>query len=613
MGSVFSPRDIVGPRWLGIMSRFALLAATLALSNGVALAVDLSPATWPVQAREQAERVEAQRWTPLKMRTVESSNGIVSAVVSPVAVLAGVEALRRGGNAADAAATVALTQITRQLGSVVSYAGIMTMLYYDAKTGRVTSLNAGYNTYRDETDPKTIPVGDLGPLNFGRKPTAGGAMGRQTLVPGFMAGIQALHDRFGKLPFPVLFQPAIWYARHGVTISPILVSFFKMRQKYLLRTPEGRAFLRQAGDAMPKPGDRFVQEELANTLTNVAEHGAAYMYMGPWGKAFVAAVGKQGGKVTLEDMKNYRVSWGKPYSEQLFGHTIYVSGPPSTAVYQVLTGLNIAAALKLDRRGPYWSDPVTFQDLSRIGPFLSEAPEFPPAVARILRSKGVDFSWSAQRSKRFAEAVAPLLAQLYVPPPAASPHHSNSIVVVDKDGDIAVMTHTINAVVWGDTGIVVGGIPLPDSAGFQQQLLATLKPGSRVPDPIACTLTFAGSYPVLATAPIGSSLIPETIKTVLTVIGQSQSLATTLAAPPLLASFAQDDLPLGERTVAVPTGAYGAKFLEGLKSIGVPVAEVSAKQAAILRGTLATAVIDPKSHAASTVEVPGVMVFAGSN
>lgn len=609
----FSCRDIMGSRRLGIMSKAALLAAMLALSNGVALAVDLSPATWPVKARKQAERVEAQRWAPLKMRTVESSNGIVSAVVSPVAVLAGEEALRRGGNAADAAATVALTQITRQLGSVVSYAGIMTMLYYDAKTGQVTSLNAGYNTYRDETDPKTIPVGDLGPLNFGRKPTVGGAMGRQTLVPGFMAGIEALHDRFGKLPFPVLFQPAIWYARHGVVISPILAHYFKMRQKFLSSTPEGRRFLRQAGDAMPKPGDSFVQEQLANTLTNVAEHGAAYMYTGPWGKAFVAAVRKQGGKVTPEDMASYRVLWGKPYSEQIFGHTIYVSGPPSFAVYQVLTGLNIAAALKLDQRGPYWSDPVTFQDLSRIDPFLSEAPEFPPAVARFLRSKGVDFSRSAQRSKRFAEAVAPLLAQLYVPPPAASPHHSNAVVVVDKDGDIAVMTHTINAVVWGDTGIVVGGVPLPDSAGFQQQLLATLKPGSRVPDPIACTLTFAGSHPVLATAPIGSSLIPETIKTVLTVVGQGQSLAATLAAPPLLANFAQEDLPLGKRTVAVPEGAYDAKFLERLKSIGVPVAGISAKQAAILRGTLATAAIDPKSHEASTVEVPGVMVFAGGN
>ena len=595
------------------MRKPVLLLISVAVASGAASAADLSPAAWPLKARQQAERTEAQTWAPRETRLVRSRNGLVSAVVSPVAVLAGLEALRQGGNAADAAATVALTQITRQLGSVVSYAGIMTMLYYDAKTGQVTYLNAGYDSYRGETDAKSIPVGDLGPLNLGRKPSVGGQLGRQTLVPGFMAGIQALHDRYGRLPFRVLFQPAIWYARHGVTISPILASFFKMREKPLSSTPEGRRFLRQAGDDMPKPGDNFVQVDLANTLTDAAEHGARYMYRGAWGKAFVTAVRQAGGRVTPADMEDYRVVWGKPYEEKLFGHTIYVSGAPSDAVYQVLTGLNIAAALKLNGHGPYWSDPQTFEELSQIGPFVSEAPRFPPSLAAFLAGKGIDAAMSAQRSRKFAEAVAPLLGQLYVPPPAPSPHHSNSIVVVDREGNIAIMTHTINAVVWGDTGIVVGGIPLPDSAGFQQDLLAQLQPGSRVPDPIACTLTLEGSHPVLATAPIGSSLIPETIKTVLSVIGQKQSLADTIAAPPLLADFAQQALPLGALKVDVPTGGYSAKFLAQVEHLGVSIAEVSAQQAEILRGTLATAVIDPKTREASTVEVPGVMVFAGSN
>lgn len=595
------------------MRKSLLLLIGIASVNGGASAANLSPNTWPVMARRKAESIEAQHWWPQKRRAYHSANGLISAVASPVAVLAGLQALRQGGNAADAAATVALTQVTMELGSVVSYGGIMTMLYYDAKTRQVTYLNAGYNSYRGETNPKTIPVADLGPLNFGRKPTPGGALGRQTLVPGFMAGIQALHDRFGKLPFRVLFEPAIWYARHGVTISPILQSFFKMRKKYLSATPEGRRFLRQAGDSMPKVGDRFVQDELAHTLTEVADHGAQYMYTGPWGKAFVAAVRKAGGKATLADMKAYRVLWSKPYSEKLFGHTIYVSGPPSDAVYQVLTGLNIAAALKLGRHGPYWSDPVTFRELSLIDPLVSEAPQFSPNVAKFLRAHGVDISRSAQRGKRFATAVAALLDSLYVPPQRMTPHHSNAIVVVDKDGDIAVMTHTINAVVWGDTGIVVGGIPLPDSAGFQQDVLARLKPGSRVPDPIACTLTFDGSQPVLATAPIGASLISQTIATVLSVIGQKQSIASALAAPPVLDNYAQEALPFNARKVDVPAGGYGPRFTSRLRALGVPVAEVSTEKTEILRGTLAAAAIDPRSHVASTAEVPGVMVFAGSN
>jgi gamma-glutamyltranspeptidase/glutathione hydrolase len=596
-----------------MMKRLLFLGMTLTMTGTGALAVNLAPTTWPVESRQQAERTEAQTWAPRKMRSFRSRNGLISAVASPVAVLAGIEALRQGGNAADAAATVALTQITRELGSVVSYAGIMTMLYYDAKTGQVTYLNAGYDSYQRETDPKTIPVGDLGPLNFGRKPSLGGKLGRQTLVPGFMAGIQALHDRYGKLPFRVLFQPAIWYARHGVTVSPILASFFKMREKPLSSTPAGRRFLRQAGDALPKAGDRFVQNGLAHTLKEVADHGAAYMYTGAWGRAFVAAVRKAGGRATPADMQDYRVLWSKPYHERLFGHTIDISGPPSDAVYQVMTGLNIASALKLERRGPYWSDPRTFQALSRIGPLIGEAPQFTPGVAGFLRAHGIDFSKTAQRSKGFAAALAPVLARLYVPPQVMTPHHSNAIVVVDKAGDIAVMTHTINAVVWGDTGIVVGGIPLPDSAGFQQELLAGIKPGSRVPDPIACTLTFDGAQPVLATAPIGASLIPQTIGTVLSVIGQKQTIAQALAAPPVLEDFAQYALPLGARKVVVPAGAYDPKFLAQVQSLGVALTKVSAEKALILRGTLAAATIDPRTHEASTVEVPGVMVFAGTN
>ena len=128
-------------------------------------AADLSPEKWPATERERAEKQEAAGWTPLAASSISSRNGVVSAISSPIAVQAGVETLRHGGNAADAAATVALTEIATQLGSVVSFAGIMSLVYYDAKSGKVYSLDAGYNSYRNETEPETIPVADLGPLN----------------------------------------------------------------------------------------------------------------------------------------------------------------------------------------------------------------------------------------------------------------------------------------------------------------------------------------------------------------------------------------------------------------------------------------------------------------
>lgn len=214
-------------------------------------------------------------------------------------------------------------------------------------------------------------------------------------------------------------------------------------------------------------------------------------------------------------------------------------------------------------------------------------------------------------SKRYAEEVAPLIDALFAKAPEVGPNHSNAIVVVDKDGDIAAVTHTINAVIWGDTGIVVGGIPIPDSAAFQQERLATLKPGDRVPHEIIDTIAFAGDKPVLATGSIGSSLVPETIRVLVGVLGQHQDLKTVMAEPPLLANFnlTGTDTPPSARPVSVPEGAYDAAYLAKLKASGMNITETPPAMALGLRGTLAAVEIDPTTGARSAANQPGVMVF----
>jgi gamma-glutamyltranspeptidase/glutathione hydrolase len=449
---------------------------------------------------------------------------------------------------------------------VVSYAGIFTMLYYDAHSGKVYSMDAGYNSYLGETDPLTIPVSDLGILNYGRKPTQGGAKGRETLVPGFMAGVEALHQRFGRLPFRDLFAPAIWYDEHGVRISPVLGWYFGFRAKALARTPEGRRFLRQGGGDFPQVGALFVQTDLAKTLREVAAGGVPAMYTGRWARDFVAIVGREGGKATLEDLRRYRPIWSEPRAEVFFGHTVYANGGPHYGARYLFNGLRRAQALHLEGKGPYWTDAGAFADL-----------------AGIVATEGLD----------------------------DAPHHSNAIVVVDRDGNIAAVTHTINSVIWGDTGIVVDGIPIPDSAGFQQKPLAMLQPGERVPHKIIDAIAFDGRQPVLATASIGSSLIPESIRTLLAVLGQHQSLATVMAAPPFLSpeglgvpASATAAIP-----VQIPQGAYRPEFLAELKARSLAVVEVPAPTADGVRGTLAAVAINPATHRRSAADQPGVMVF----
>ena len=127
-----------------------------------------------------------------------------------------------------------------------------------------------------------------------------------------MAGIEAMHARFGRHPFAELFKPAIWYAERGVIVNPELSGCFTIRREFLGRTPEGRQFLRQAGNDLPRRGDRFTQPELAATLRAVARRGSKFMYTGSWGQAFVKTVRREGGKVTDKDMASYRVVWSEP-------------------------------------------------------------------------------------------------------------------------------------------------------------------------------------------------------------------------------------------------------------------------------------------------------------
>jgi gamma-glutamyltranspeptidase/glutathione hydrolase len=416
---------------------------------------------------------------------------------------------------------------------------------------------------------------------------------------------------FGRLPFHDLFEPAVWYSEHGVRISPSLQYYFMARANFLSRTPEGQQFMRQGGGEMPKAGDLFVQPDLTKTLKAISQNGSRYMYTGEWGEDFVRIVQREGGKVTSEDMKRYEPIWSEPYKEIVFGHTVYVNGPPHSGAYALFAGLNFAEALQLDQQGPYETDPRAFQALARIDQIVASAPAIDKGTAVFLRDKGIDISADAQLGKAYAQAVAPLLEQIFAQSVDNSPKHSNAIVVIDRDGNIAAITHTINAVIWGDTGIVVDGIPIPDSAGFQQRKLAEIKPGDRVPHQIIDTIAFDGDSPILATGSIGASLIPESIRVLLGVLGQHQDLATIMAEPPLLQNFdiSGVDKVLSQQPVSIPQGAYTPDFFARLKALGLNLTEMPATTASGLRGTLAAVAIDPKTGERTAVNRPNIMVF----
>src|SRR5262245_49102431 len=243
----------------------------------------------------------------------EGNNGVVVGTSSPLSVAAGLEILKKGGTAADAAMAISLAQVVECGGSYVSHAGILGMVYYDAATGKVHSLNAAYDTPREEKDPLKIP---------GR----GKPSGRTALVPGFMAGVQAAHERFGKLPRKDVFAPAVTMAEDGIKVSPLLARFLQSKSAVLSRRPETKRIFTSADGRFLVEGENIRQAELARTLKHIAEDGASYMYTGPWAEHFVAEVRKEGGKITMEDMKAYRVIWEEPIRTDTRGCQVCVPG-----------------------------------------------------------------------------------------------------------------------------------------------------------------------------------------------------------------------------------------------------------------------------------------------
>src|SRR5688572_23476924 len=192
-----------------------------------------------------------------------TSRGMVIATTGTGSAKAGVAALERGGTAMDAAMTVAMLQPCLAAGSYVSYAGILNLVYFEAATGKVWNLNAGYNTVKAESDPMSIPgpkPAELAEKNFDAFKT--NPSGRTALVPGFLAGVDEAQRRFGRLGRAAITKPAIDCARDGFVLDHGLVGAMVSRKGVLERLPDTRAVFAPKG-RLPAVGETFRQPALA--------------------------------------------------------------------------------------------------------------------------------------------------------------------------------------------------------------------------------------------------------------------------------------------------------------------------------------------------------------
>ncbi|HWR15265.1 MAG TPA: gamma-glutamyltransferase [Terriglobales bacterium] len=305
------------------MFRFALLVLSIFCMASISVAQEKKEAApLPVQGRS----------------VIQTKFGIV-ATSQPLASMAGVQILERGGNAIDAAiaanATLGLMEPTSN-----GVGGDLFALVYDVKTKKLYGLNSsGWS-------PKALTPALLASKGITTMPERGVWT---VTVPGTVAGWNALREKFGTLPFSTILAPAIYYAENGFPVNQVTAGLWSRSVKFLSSHPNSAATYLIDGKA-PAAGQVFRNPDLANTLRRIASQGRDGYYKGQTAQAIVDIEKEFGGVMTLEDLAEFQPEWVTPISTTYRGWTVYEI-PPNTQGIAALIMLNLMEQFPLGEYG----------------------------------------------------------------------------------------------------------------------------------------------------------------------------------------------------------------------------------------------------------------------
>ena len=294
-------------------------------------------------------RPKAVRLTPQPYQTgrsvVMAPSGMV-ATSQPLAAQVGLEILRKGGTAVDAAIAVdAALGLVEPMSCGIG--GDLFAIVWDAKTKKLHGLNASgrapYKATRAffaDQGLKEIPL-------FGPYPWS---------VPGCVSGWEELHKKFGKLPMTDILRPTVDYAEQGFPVSESIAASWKSSERALLKIPDTAAVYFPGGKA-PKAGEVFKNSALARVYREIATEGAVAFYKGRVARDIVAYSDKHGGLFSLKDFEDHTSTWVEPVSTMYRGYRVWELPPPGQGI-AVLQMLNILAGYDLKKMGPssadYW-------------------------------------------------------------------------------------------------------------------------------------------------------------------------------------------------------------------------------------------------------------------
>ena len=337
------------------------------------------------------------------------------------AAQAGARILEQGGSAIDAgiAANAVLGVAEPMMNGM---GGDLFAIYWDAKTGKLYGLNAS------GWAPKTLTIEHLKAKGVNEMPQSGID---SVTVPGVVDGWTKLHNRFGKLPWRELFQPAISYADHGYPVPEIIHDYWKASAPGLMQDSESqRVFL--PGGKVPATGEIFRNPDLAQALTLIANQGESAFYKGAIAEAILKTSAALGGTMSAEDLAQYSAEWVDPISTQYRDWTVYEL-PPNGDGMAALEMLNIIEQFQPAPGGPHSAAELHIRiEAMKLAYADVKAYNGDPRFGEIPVTQLLSKEYAAKR----ASLIDPAKTNCTVAPGALSGSDTTYLSVVDRDGNI---------------------------------------------------------------------------------------------------------------------------------------------------------------------------------
>ena len=467
----------------------------------------------------------------------------------------GLDVLTQGGNAVDAAVTVAFA-LAVTLPRAGNLGGGGFMMVHDAKSGETVAIDyrelSGAAAFRD------MYLDDEGNADKQKSRFSGLAVG----VPGTVAGMALALERYGTITLAEALEPAIKLAEGGITVTEGLADSLKSLTERLQKWPSSSKIFYKDGGAAYEPGEVLVQSDLAQSMKLIAENGPAAFYQGPIAEKIVAEVEAAGGHLSLDDFKNYEVKLRTPITGNYRGYDIHSMPPPSSGGIHIVQILNTLEELPIDYLGHNSGDTihmmaeamkVAYADRSE---YLGD-PDFVDVPIKELTSKAYARDILAGISRSRAATAAE------IKPGDLSDYESNETThfsVVDSEGNAVSNTYTINfsygsGLVAEGTGILLNNElddfsakpGVPNAYGLIGGDANAVEPNKRPLSSMSPTIVLKDGEPFLITgSPGGSRIITTTLQVIMNVIDHGMNIAEATHAPRIHHQWLPDELRIEE-------------------------------------------------------------------